>query len=107
MASKCTIPNERGSHEYAKLLRTDVEDTTEIMEKNVIAIEKRGEKTQKLIEIADIIKQEAKQFKNLAKENKNKQMWENYKMIVIGCVSITVLSLLVAIVLFFFHDNDD
>ena len=107
MASKCTIPNERGSHEYTKLLRTEVEGTIGVMEKNAEALQTRGEKTEKLIEIADIIKQEAKQFKILAKENKKKHMWENYKMIVIGCVSITVISSLVAIVLFFFNDNND
>ena len=107
MASKCTIANEKGSHEYNKLLRTEVEGTIKIMENNAEAIQERGEKTEKLNILADVIKGEAKQFKNLARENKKKHMWENYKMIVIGCVSITVLSLLVAIVLFFFNDNGD
>ena len=49
-------------------------------------------KTEKLNILADVIKGEAKQFKNLARENKKKHMWENYKMIVIGCVSITIIS---------------
>ena len=107
MASKCTIPNERSSHEYAKLLRTEVEGTTKIMEKNVKAIETRGEKTEELKEVFLKIENDAKQFRDSARENKRKQMWENYKMIVISCISITVISLLVAILLFFSNDNED
>ena len=107
MASKCTIPNERGSHEYTKLLRTEVQSTVEIMEKNAKELEKRGEKTNRLKEVFLKIEQDAKQFQDLARENKRKQMWENYKMIVIGCVSITVISSLVALLLFFFKENED
>ena len=107
MSLKCTIPNERGSQEYTKLLLTEVESTIGIMEKNTEVIKKRGD----ILDVGEIItstiKKDAEIFRTLAKENKKKQMWENYKMMVIGCTSIAVLSLLVVIVLFFFNDTKD
>ena len=107
MASKCTVANERGSQEYTNLLRTEVESTIGIMEQNAKNFEKRGGKLG-LGEIQIIkIEEDAKRFKDLARENKNKQMWKNYRMIIIGCTVIAVLSLLVLIVLFFFNDSKD
>ena len=107
MASKCTVANERGSQEYTKLLRTEVESTIGIMEQNTKIIETRG----KNIGLGEIqlgkIEEDAKRFKDLARENKNKQMWKNYRMIIIGCTVIAVLSLLVLFVSFFFDDSND
>ena len=107
MASKYTVPNERGNHEYTKLLRTEVESTIGIMEKTAESFHIRGEKIGLGEQLALKIKEDAEQFKTLARENKKKQMWENYKMIVIGCIVTAVLSLIVVIILFFFNDSKD
>lgn len=107
MASKCTVANERGSQEYTKLLRTEVESTIGIIEKNAENFKIRGEKIGLGEQLAMKIEEDAERFKVLARENKKKQMWENYRMIIIGCTVIALLSLLVLIVLFFFNDSND
>ena len=107
MASKCTIPNERGSQEYTKLLRTEVESTIGIMEKNTESFKKRGDLLGLGEQITLKIKEGAETFRTLARENKKKQMWENYKMMVICGSTIAVLSLFVVIVLLFMNDTTD
>ena len=95
MSSKSTIPNEKGSQEYTKLLRDEVNETLDIMERNVEGLKEREHKISIGEETALKIKEDAEQFKKLASENKKKFMWQNYKMtIIIACVCIAVICII-------------
>ena len=99
MASKSTIPNEMGGQEYTKLLRAEVNETLDIMERNVDSLKERENKISIGEETALKIKEDAEQFKKLASENKKKFMWQNYKMtIIIACVSIAVICIIILII---------
>ena len=99
MASKSTIPNEKGSQEYTKLLRDEVNETLDIMERNVEGLKEREHKISIGEETALKIKEDAEQFKKLAAETKKKFMWQNYKMtIIVACVSLAVICTIILII---------
>ena len=101
MASKSTIPNEKGSQEYTKLLRDEVNETLDIMERNVDILEERNIKIGIGEETVLKIKEDAEQFKKLAAENKKKFMWQSYKMtIIISCVSIALVICIIILIVF-------
>ena len=99
MASQTKIPNEKGNQEYTQLLRKEVNETLDIMERNVDILNERGNKIGIGEETVLKIKEDAEQFKKLAAENKKKQMWENHKMtmIIIACISVAVICIIVLI----------
>ena len=105
MASQTTVANESGSEEYTKLLRHQVDDVLNVMEDNVKSLSERGDKLGIGEETVLKMKEDAEQFKNLAKEAKKKYMWENYKMIVIACIIIAVLCLVAAMAVYYTSED--
>ena len=100
MAHKITVANDRGSQEYTKLLRQEVNEVLDVMDKNVENIEKRGSLLNIQEENIEEMKKKAEQFKDLALENKKKYMWENYKMIIIGGIIIGIICIVALISIF-------
>ena len=100
MASKITVANDRGSQEYTKLLRQEVDEVLDVMSHNVEQTQKRG--TILNIQEENIVemKEKAQKFQELALENKKKYMWENYKMIVIGSIIIGIICIIALISIF-------
>ena len=100
MASKITVANDRGSQEYTKLLRQEVDEVLDVMSNNVEQTQKRG--TLLNIQEENIVemKEKAQKFKEVALENKKKYMWENYKMIVIGSIIIGIICIIALISIF-------
>ena len=101
-----TVPNEKGDEEYTKLLRNQVDDVLLVMEDNVKKVQERGDKMQIGEETVLKMKEDAENFKKLAHETKKKYMWENYKMIVVVCLSIAAICLVAAIVMYYNTEED-
>ena len=97
MASKITVANDRGSQEYTKLLRQEVDEVLDVMSHNVEQTQKRGTLINIQEENIVEMKEKAQKFKELALENKKKYMWENYKMIVIGSIIIGIICIIALI----------
>ena len=100
MASKITVANDRGSQEYTKLLRQEVDEFLDVMSNNVEQTQKRGTILNMQEENIVEMKEKAQKFKELALENKKKYMWENYKMIVIGSIIIGIICIIALISIF-------
>ena len=100
MASKTTVANDRGSQEYTKLLRQEVDEVIDVMSHNVEQTQKRGTILNVQEENIVEMKERAQKFQELALENKKKYMWENYKMIVIGGIIIGVICIIALISIF-------
>ena len=100
MASKITVANDRGSQEYTKLLRQEVDEVLDVMSHNVEQTQKRGTLLNMQEENIVEMKEKAQKFKELALENKKKYMWENYKMIVIGSIIIGIICIVALISIF-------
>ena len=100
MASKITVANDRGSQEYTKLLRQEVDEVLDVMSHNVEQTQKRGTLLNMQEENIVEMKEKAQKFKEVALENKKKYMWENYKMIVIGSIIIGIICIIALISIF-------
>ena len=100
MAHKITVANDRGSQEYTKLLRQEVDEVLDVMSHNVEQTKKRGTLLDMQDENIVEMKEKAQKFKELALENKKKYMWENYKMIIIGSIIIGIICIIALISIF-------
>ena len=104
MATKTNLPN-KGSEEHVELLRHQVYDVLSVMESNVKALSEREAKIDGLLEHGEKIEKDAKLFKTLANENKKKQMWANYKFMVILC--IVLLIVIIVVIVAYYYGSDD
>ena len=81
-------------------LQGQVQEVTEIMTKNVESVIEREGKLEDLNERAELLAENAEQFKSNAKAIKKKTMWENMKMKIIIAVVAIVLIIVILLIAF-------
>ena len=81
-------------------LQGQVQEVTEIMTKNVESVIEREGKLEDLNERAELLAENAEQFKSNAKAIKKKTMWENMKMKIIIAVVAIVLIIIILLIAF-------
>ena len=84
-------------------LQGQVQEVTEIMTKNVESVIEREGKLEDLNERAELLAENAEQFKSNAKAIKKKTMWENMKMKII--IAVVAIVLIIVILLIAFSDK--
>ena len=84
-------------------LQGQVQEVTEIMTKNVESVIEREGKLEDLNERAELLAENAEQFKSNAKAIKKKTMWENMKMKII--IAVVAILLIVIILLIAFSNK--
>ena len=84
-------------------LQGQVQEVTEIMTKNVESVLEREGKLEDLNERAELLAENAEQFKSNSKAIKKKTMWENMKMKII--IAVVAIVLIIVILLIAFSDK--
>ena len=84
-------------------LQGQVQEVTEIMTKNVESVIEREGKLEDLNERAELLAENAEQFKSNAKAIKKKTMWENMKIKII--IAVVAILLIITILLIAFSNK--